>query len=75
MSRNLHINLAHLPWPESVLKFNKAVHEMRPGDKMTANVSDADVVANLRQLLGSLADFLFDISQRDTDYHIRISKR
>ncbi|WP_319406701.1 hypothetical protein [uncultured Desulfosarcina sp.] len=75
MCRHLHINLEDLPWPVSVLKFNQVVYEMQPGDNMIATIKDADVVSNLRLLLGSQPDVNFDLSQTDTHYRIRVIKR
>ena len=75
MCRHLHINLEDLPWPVSVLKFNQAVYDMQPGDDMVATIKDANVVSNLRLLLGGQPDVRFEMSRTDTDYRIRVSKR
>lgn len=74
MSRHLHINLEDLPWPVNVLKFYQAVYEMKPGDDMIATINDADVVANLQQILSSQSELRFDVSQTNTDYRIRVTK-
>ncbi|BBO70180.1 hypothetical protein DSCA_41100 [Desulfosarcina alkanivorans] len=74
MCRHLHINLEDLPWPVNVLKFNQMVHDMQPGDDVTATIKDADVVDNLQQLLGNRAGLHFDVFQAETDYRIRVTK-
>ena len=74
MSRHLHIDIEDLPWPVNVLKFNQAVYEMQPGDDMIATIKDADVVSNLRLLLSNQSDLRFNVSQKNTDYRIRVTK-
>ena len=75
MGRDFHINLAYLPWPMNVLKFNRVVHALQTGDKMIARINDADVVGNLRQLLGNRPDLDFNVSQTDRNYRIRVTKK
>jgi TusA-related sulfurtransferase len=75
MGRHLQINLENLPWPVNLLKFNQAVYDMQPGDDMLATVNDSNVVGNLRQLLSSQAEVVFDVFQTNSDYRIRITKR
>ena len=75
MSRHRHLNLDALPWPVNVLKFNQVLHELEPGDDMTAFVSDGDVAANLKQLLSGQADLLCDVTQEPPDYRIRVTRQ
>jgi TusA-related sulfurtransferase len=75
MGRHLQINLENLPWPVNLLKFNQAVYDMQPGDDMLATVNDSEVLGNLRQLLSSQAEVVFDVFQTNSDYRIRITKR
>lgn len=74
MGRHFQINLANLPWPVNVLKFNQAVYNMQPGDDMLAMVNDSDVVGNLQQLLSSQVEVDFDVFQTNTDYRIQVTK-
>ena len=74
VGRDFDIDIANLPWPVSILKFNQVVHNLRPGDNMITRTSDADVLGNLRQLLGSRPDLHFDVSLSDTGYRIRVTK-
>ncbi len=70
MCRHLHLNLDVLPWPINVLKFSQAVHDLQPGDDMTASITDDDVVGNLRQLLRSQANVRYDVTRSKNDSHI-----
>ena len=74
VGRDFDIDIANLPWPVSILKFNQVVHNLRPGDNMIARTSDTNLLGNLRQLLGSRPDLHFDVSHSDTDYRIRVTK-
>jgi hypothetical protein len=47
---------------------------MQPGDDMIATIKDADVVSNLRLLLSNQSDLRFNVSQKNTDYRIRVTK-
>ena len=69
-----HIQLEHLPWPVSVLKFNGAVSAMRTGDEMTASLQDPDVLGNICQLLGSRPDLLYEVQQTGEEYRIQVVK-
>jgi hypothetical protein len=40
MGRHLHINLVHLAWPVSVLKFNQAICEMQSGDSPLTRIEE-----------------------------------
>lgn len=75
MGRNFHINLADLPWPVNILKFNQVVKKLQTGDRVTAWLSDGDIVGNLQQLIGSQADLRFEVSQSKRDYRIRVIKK
>jgi TusA-related sulfurtransferase len=74
MGSHYHIDLEHLPWPVSVLKFNGTVSDMRSGDDMTATLRDPDVVGNLCQLLSSQADLLYEVQQTDSEFRIKVVK-
>ena len=76
MDRQVHLNLDHLPWPINVLKFNRAVYDLQPGEEMLARVMDGDVVGNLRQLLNSQAGLHYDIEQTPAGFHlIRVARQ
>lgn len=72
MRHHLHLNLDDLPWPINVLKFNQAIHDLGPGDDMTATITDGDVVGNLRQLLRCRTDLNVHVAQNHRDYRIRV---
>jgi TusA-related sulfurtransferase len=74
MRRHRHLSLGDLHWPLNILKFNKAVHELKPGDEMITRTDDADVVGNLQQLLNNWPGVQFDVVHMRTDYRIRVIK-
>ena len=75
MGSHYQLDLEHLPWPVSVLKFNGTVSDMRSGDDMTATLRDPDVVGNLCQLLGSQADLHYEVRRTDSEYRIKVVKK
>jgi hypothetical protein len=74
VGRLRHINLEDTPWPISILKFNQAVSELKPGDDMIAFINDADVIANLLQLLRHQPGVGFTVSFAGSDFCIEVKK-
>jgi hypothetical protein len=74
VGRLRHINLEHIPWPISILKFNQAVTEMNPGDHMIVFLKDSDVMTNLLQLLRYQPDVAFTTSTSGGDMSIEVKK-
>jgi hypothetical protein len=74
VGRHRHINLEDTPWPMSILKFNRALSEMQPGDDMIATLSDADVITNLLQLLRHHPGVGFTVSSSGSDFCIEVKK-
>jgi TusA-related sulfurtransferase len=75
MGGHHHLHLEDLPWPLSVLNFNRALDALKPGDAMHVSVIDADVVGNLRQLLASLPGLRYDIQRSDEKFRILVVKK
>ena len=69
------LHLEDLPWPLSVLDFNRALDALKPGDDMQVTVTDPDVVGNLRQLLGSLPGLSYDIKRIGETFRILVAKK
>lgn len=74
MGRRRHINLEDIPWPISILKFNQAVCEMKPGDRIIAFLKDADVMTNLLQLLHHRTDVGVTTRASGDDLCIEVKK-
>jgi len=74
MGGHHQLHLEDLPWPLSVLNFNRALDALKPGDNMHVTVIDPDVVGNLRQLLGSLPGLSYDIAKIDQKFRILVVK-
>lgn len=74
MGGHHQLHLEDLPWPLSVLNFNRALDALEPGDAMHVTVIDADVVGNLRQLLASLPGLSYDIQRIGEKFRIRVVK-
>jgi len=73
--RQRKINLEKMPWPVSVLKFNRAVSEMKPGDKIIAFIRDADVIANLLKLLRGRGGVGVTVSSFDGEFCFEVRKK
>jgi TusA-related sulfurtransferase len=69
------LHLEDLPWPLSVLNFNRALDTLKPGDDMQVTLRDPDVVGNLRQLLGSLPGLSYDIKRIGETFRILVVKK
>lgn len=74
VGRHRHLNLEDTPWPMSILKFNRALSEMKPGDDMTATISDADVITNLLQLLRHHPGVGFTVSSSGSNFCVEVKR-
>jgi TusA-related sulfurtransferase len=75
MGGHHQLHLEDLPWPLSVLNFNRALDALKPGDAMHVTVIDSDVVGNLRQLLGSLPGLSYEIKRIGETFRILVAKK
>jgi hypothetical protein len=75
MCHRVNIDLEVFPWPLNLLKFNQVIRRMQPGEDVTATSADADVVNSLKQLLISLPELDYDVSETGTCFRIRVFRR
>ena len=74
VGRHHRIDFVDTPWPISILAFNQAVSEMKPGDHMIAFLKDADVMAGLLQLLRHQPDVTIINATSHGDFCIEVKK-
>ena len=75
MGNDIILNLVDVSWPISILKCNRQVDEMLPGDQMTVILADADTMDNLAMLLRTMPNVGFCICEKDDCFVMDIQKR
>lgn len=69
------LSLVDIPWPISILKCNRCLEEMRPGERLVVTLTDDETRENLVMLLRATADCEFDVSDCPQGYLFNIKKR
>lgn len=69
------LRLVDIPWPISILKCNRFLDEMQPGEHLVVTLTDAETKENLVMLLRATADCEFVVSDCPEGYLFHIKKR
>jgi TusA-related sulfurtransferase len=70
----MEIDLQNFVWPICVMKCNEALLHLRPGEALTIDVADPDVVRNIILLIKSRRDLHFNRRRRARLYRIRVRR-
>ena len=74
MGRQTKLNLVDVPWPISILKCNRRLDEMLPGEQLLVTLKDAGTMDNLTLLLSAMPDYEFGICNTKGCFSMQIKK-
>jgi TusA-related sulfurtransferase len=74
MGRNERLNLIDIPWPLSILRCNRCLSEMAPGECLDVLLNDPDAKDNLTLLLTALDGYTFSLEEVGEGFLLRITR-
>lgn len=74
MGKMSSMDLVNVPWPICILKCNRKIDEMKPGDTLNVTLVDARVRDNLVLLLNALSGLQFKFQNTVDGYLLQIKK-
>ena len=75
MGNDEQLNLVNLPWPLSILKCNRQMVEMVPGERLDVTVKESATKDNLVKLLKTMRGYEFEVCFSHGCYRLSIRKR
>jgi TusA-related sulfurtransferase len=69
------INLVGVPWPLSLLKCDKVLNDMSPGESLTAILDDPLLKEDLLLLLDAMPEATVEVAQFGNRCELKIEKR
>jgi TusA-related sulfurtransferase len=74
MGRTEELSLIDIPWPLSVLRCNRSLNEMLPGDHLKVRLNDPDAKDNLTLLLNALDGYTYTLEGVREGFLLRIAR-